>query len=92
MNYSIKFEKGALENFRDAIGYYENISKNLADKFHKEFWNTIDCIKREPLLYQFRYKAIRIAHLKTFPFGIHFIIDKDVIFIFKILHHKQYYK
>ncbi|NQX84951.1 MAG: type II toxin-antitoxin system RelE/ParE family toxin [Flavobacteriaceae bacterium] len=92
MNYNIKFEKGTLEDFKDAIDYYEGISGNLADKFHNEFWNKIDYIKGNPLHFQTKYRGIRIAHLKTFSFGIHFIIDEITITVFKILHHKQYYK
>jgi len=92
MNYSVEFEEGTLENFNKAIKYYEKISNELADSFHIEFWNKIDYLKINPLHYQNRYKKVRIAHLKRFPFGIHYIIDKRVIRVFKILHHKQYFK
>lgn len=37
MNYNIKFEKETLVDFKDLIDYYEDISINLADKFHSEF-------------------------------------------------------
>lgn len=92
MNYNIRFEKGTLDDFRDAINYYEAISINLANKFHSAFWSIIDYIKENPLHFQIRYRGIRIAHLKIFPFGIHFIIDEATITVFKILHQKQYYK
>lgn len=92
MKYILKFEEGTLANFEKAIAYYEEISEALANKFHNEFWNKIDAIKENPLHYQVRYKSIRIAHIKTFSYGIHFIIEDNIIHVFKILHHKQFYK
>ena len=92
MKYTLKFEQGSLANFNNAITHYEKISEELADRFHSEFWNKIDAIKENPLQYPYLYKTIRIAHLKAFPYGIHFIIDDTIIRVFKILHHKQYYK
>ncbi len=92
MKYTIKFEEGALTDFLKAIEHYEKISDKLADGFYTEFWHKIDYIKENPLHHQIRYRGIRIAHVKVFPFGIHFIIDGFIIRVFKILHHKQYYK
>lgn len=80
-----------MANFNKIIEYYEEISDELADRFHNEFWNKIDYVKQNPL-HHLRYKVIRIAHLKVFPYGIHFILEGTVIRVFKILHHKQYYK
>ena len=91
MKYSITFEIGTLENFKDAVIYYEKISGELVNQFHQEFWEKIDHIKENPLHYQFRYREIRIAHLKIFPYSIHFIIDKNSIRVLKILHQKQFY-
>ncbi|WP_203256457.1 type II toxin-antitoxin system RelE/ParE family toxin [Hyunsoonleella ulvae] len=92
MKYTVKFEEGTLDNFHDAISYYEKISDNLADRFHDEFWAKIDTVKETPLHYQARYRNIRIAYTKTFPFSIHFLIEGTIIRILKILHQKQYYK
>jgi hypothetical protein len=92
MKYTIKFEEGSLANFNKIIEHYEKISGELADRFHNDFWNKIDYIKENPLHHQLGYKIVRIAHLKVFPFAIHFILDGTVIKVFKILHHKQYYK
>uniref|UniRef100_UPI0040478B4C type II toxin-antitoxin system RelE/ParE family toxin n=1 Tax=Mariniflexile sp. TaxID=1979402 RepID=UPI0040478B4C len=92
MKYTIKFEEGTLADFQKAVERYEKVSDNLANRFHKEFWRKIDYIKENPLHHQIRYREIRIAHIKVFPFGIHFLVDETTIRVFKILHHKQYYK
>ncbi|PQV49382.1 ParE-like toxin of type II ParDE toxin-antitoxin system [Jejuia pallidilutea] len=92
MKYIIEFEEGTLDNFLDAIAYYEKTPNTLSDRFNNEFWAKIGTIKERPLPYQIRYKGIRVAHTKIFPFGIHFIVDGTAIRVLKILHHKQYYK
>jgi len=38
-------------------------------------------LKENPLLYQIKYREIRIALTKKFPFGIHYIIEDSTIFI-----------
>lgn len=92
MSYIIQFEKGLLADFNKAIEHYEKISKELADRFYNEFWNVIMYLKENPLHHQLRYRSIRIAHLKVFPYGIHFIVDDAVIKVFKVMHYKQFYK
>ena len=92
MNYKIIFEDGVLDSFQDRIQYYEAISSKVADKFHKEFFQKIDYIKTYPLQFWTRYRQIRIANLKSFPIGIHFIVEKNIVLVIKILHHKQFYK
>lgn len=92
MKYSIKFEEGSLNDYFDGISYYEKTSEALADRFHDEFWRTIDRIKENPLHYQNRYRGIKIAFTETFPFGIHFIMENNLIIVLKILHTKRFFK
>ena len=44
-----------------------------------------------PVSYAIRYKSIRIAHPKVFPYNIHFYIDEidSVIVITAIVHNKR---
>ena len=92
MKYTIKFEEDSLTDFLEGVSYYEKISETLANQFHTQFWNTIDLIKEHPLHYQNRYKGIRIAFTEIFPFGIHYIVDENVITVLKILHTKRFFK
>ena len=92
MTYQIKFDEEALDDFKKALSHYNLISISLSDQFHKEFWNNIDYLKLSPLHFQLKYKEVRISHLKKFPYAIHYIMDANVLFVFRILHHKQFYK
>ncbi|WP_339884007.1 type II toxin-antitoxin system RelE/ParE family toxin [Polaribacter vadi] len=92
MNYVLKFRKNANEDFDIGIKYYDEISSELADRFHKDFKKTIDIIESNPLLYQIRYRNIRIATFNNFPYSVHFIVKNELIFVLTILHQKRYFK
>lgn len=91
MKYISIFRENSLEDYQNGINYYERISSNLADRFDIDFKLKLDDIEEDPFLYQIRYRNIRVAYLTDFPFGIHFIIEKDIIHIIKILHTKRHY-
>ena len=92
MKYTIQFERNVLLDFKSHKAYYNHISQKLGTNFDNEFWQKIDYIKNYPLHHRVRYRSIRIAILKIYPFGIHFIIEGDTILILKLLHFKQFYK
>tara|TARA_R110002096_G_scaffold219736_5_gene408241 strand:+ start:895 stop:1173 length:279 start_codon:yes stop_codon:yes gene_type:complete len=92
MIYQIDLTDEAQLNIKETSEYYIEISTSLNDKFTADLIKTIDELAEHPLYHQIRYKGIRIAHTKIFPFGIHFLIDKTTVRVLKVLHHKQYYK
>lgn len=92
MEYVLKFRKNSNEDFNKGIKYYDEISSDLADRFYENFKNTINNIEANPLLYQIRYKNIRIANFSNFPYSVHFIVENKLIFVLTILHQKRYYK
>ena len=71
--------------------WYDGISTNLTQELFLEISKELKIIKKEPLLYQTRYKSIRIAFIKRFEYGIHFIVKNNTIIILRILHNKQYF-
>ncbi len=92
MKYTIRFREDSTKDFEDGFIYYEKISIDLADRFHQAFKKRIDEVEQNPLHHQLKYRNIRIANLKKFPFSIHFIIEANVIHVIKILHQKRVYK
>lgn len=92
MEYKIHLTDEAKLNIYNASEYYFIISSKLKDRFISNLIKTIDSIQENPLHYQIKYRNIRVSNLKKFPFGIHFIIENELITIIKILHHKQFYK
>jgi len=92
IKYAIKINEEAVNDYKESFSYYSNISTQLAHKFENEVEYLIDKIETEPLHFQLKYRIFRVAFTKTFPFGIHFFIENNIIFIQRILHNKRFYK
>lgn len=92
MSYIIDLTDEAKLNIKQASDYYLEISTSLNDKFISDLIKTIDILGENPLHFQIRYRNIRIAITKTYPFGIHFIIEGNIIHVLKVLHSKRFYK
>lgn len=72
-----------------AIEYYLDIRKELAQQFLIELKAAKEYIHKNPEKIQVRYKNIRIAFLKQFPYCIHFTISDKTITIVAVFHTSQ---
>jgi hypothetical protein len=73
MAYDLIFHIQAEKDLEDIQDYYNKINPKITDNFFVEFFETMDLIEGEPLLFQVRYRKIRIAPMYRFPMG--FIIN-----------------
>jgi plasmid stabilization system protein ParE len=92
MSSQLVFRKTAEGDLEDIQDYYNKISPSITDKFFVEFFETMDFIEDNPLLYQIRYRQIRIAPLHRFPYGIHYREGDGKIVVYRILHTKRFFK
>jgi len=74
-----------LDALESAIWYNEQ-SDGLGAKFLEALDIEIVYIKSNPELFAVKYKETRVAHVKRFPYGIHYIIETERIVILAILH------
>ena len=86
------FQESAVLDFNVGISYYESINTNLSDKFREEVFDYLDSIKNFEKIFQVRYREIRIAPLKKFPYSIHYFTEKNRIVITAIKHQRQFYQ
>jgi hypothetical protein len=91
MIFSIKISTSAEVDFLEALKFYEKISDKLKTDFSVSLDSKMVEISAYPKVFQNRYKNVRIAFLIGFPFGIHFIIEKEVIFVLRILHTSRFF-
>jgi mRNA-degrading endonuclease RelE of RelBE toxin-antitoxin system len=64
--------------------WYAERQTGLDIRFSTAVKEALEKILRMPLAYSVRYRNVRIAHTKTFPYNIHFYVDEDkslVVFI-----------
>jgi hypothetical protein len=71
--------------------WYREQQYGLDEKFELSLKEAIANILKMPSAYAIRYKNVRIAHTKKFPYNIHFYINeaKRQIVITGIVHNKR---
>ena len=71
--------------------WYAQQQNNLDVRFVSAVKETLSNILKMPSAYAVRYRDIRIAHTKIFPYNVHFYIDepKAQIVIIGIVHNKK---
>ena len=71
--------------------WYAEQQKGLDIRFAAAVKETLSNILKMPSVYAMRYRNIRIAHTKVFPYNVHFYIDetKAHVVIIGIVHSKR---
>jgi mRNA-degrading endonuclease RelE of RelBE toxin-antitoxin system len=71
--------------------WYAGQQKDLDVRFAAAVKEALSNILKMPSVYAVRYKNIRIAHTKVFPYNVHFYIDetKEQVVIIGIVHNKR---
>ncbi len=70
----------------DAFLWYEGQLSGLGKNFELCLEAGFNCIQREPLLFQKRYKKLHVHFIDRFPFGIHYLIEGDIVKVFGVFH------
>ena len=71
--------------------WYAEQQKDLDVRFAVAVKKTLSNISKMPSAYSTRYRNIRIAHTKIFPYNVHFYIDetKAQVVITGIVHNRR---
>lgn len=77
MAYKIKINPSARLDLIEAIDWYNNQQSNLGSRFYKNTQSTFKSIQTNPSGFAIRYKTIRTAIVKNFPYLVHYIIDQQ---------------
>jgi toxin ParE1/3/4 len=70
----------------EAFAWYEKHKPGLGKDFELCLEAGFNKIQRNPLIFQTRYKKLRIHFIERFPYGIHYLIEKDFIKVFGVFH------
>ncbi|MDR0834420.1 MAG: hypothetical protein LBN93_09620 [Candidatus Symbiothrix sp.] len=74
--YTAFYYDAVKEDIRAAKAWYREQQYGLDERFELSLKETIVNILKMPSTYAMRYKNVRIAHTKIFPYNIHFYIDE----------------
>ena len=91
MSYFYIYQPVAVEEYKEAIEWYEKRSELAAENFVKEFQEKLENVCKNPLLYRNSYKHFRETSLKKYPYKIIYFIDasKKIIVVTSVYHHKR---
>ena len=89
--YKVLYLDEVENDIKAAKQWYAEQQKDLNVRFSSAVKETLSNILKMPSAYAVRYRNIRIAHTKIFPYNIHFYIDetKLQVVIIGIVHNKR---
>ncbi len=76
----------AKQDIQEIVNYYDDISTKITDKFLDDLFKEFDFLVKNPHSFQVKYKNTRVRYLKQFPFGVHYLIQKNSIEILAVIH------
>ena len=82
----IQFTKEALFDIEEITLWYEDQREGLSFDFDLCLEVGINEIQRTPSAFQKRYKQVKIRFINRFPFGIHYIVNDEIITIIGVFH------
>ena len=89
MSFHLVVSDRAQHTIKKAADWFFEQNPGLEIKFLKELISAMDYIQKNPKKCQLRYRNVRIKYLKKFDFGIHYIIDSNVVFVLAVFHTSQ---
>jgi toxin ParE1/3/4 len=93
MKYRVEFRKEAHLDILEAIEWYEKRREGLGDEFFIAIESEKHLIESNPYHYEDKYKGIRKAITKRFPYIIYYRIEsKNTILVYAVLHMKRSFR
>lgn len=90
MKYEVVFRKEAQQDILEAINWYEKRREGLGDELFIAIENEKHFIESNPYHYEDKYKGIRKAITKRFPYIIYYRIESDnKLLVYAVLHMKR---
>jgi len=83
---NIQLSKEAELDLIAAVTWYEIQREGLGTEFELSIEACLFRIARLAQSHQIRYKNTRVAFIGRFPYGIHYFIEEDKIFVIAIFH------
>lgn len=71
--------------------WYDEQQEGLGERFIYAVKEALDNVLKMPSAYAIRYREVRIAHTKVFPYNIHFYINEPEkqIVIIGVIHNRR---
>jgi len=86
--HNLEISEDALADVIEILEWYDEISEELSERFKFDFNNRLKYLSEYPENFQVRYlKKMRLVPLTIFPYGIHFFIKNNTIYVVAVFHY-----
>lgn len=85
-NYKLKILPSAKKDWQEARIWYKQQNSNLPTRFNEQIKATAIQICKLPFSHAVRYKNVRIANTRIFPYAVHYLVEEETIIIIAIHH------
>jgi plasmid stabilization system protein ParE len=89
MAHKVIVKPEAQSDIESAISWYENALSGLGLDFVDALDACFNFISDNPYLFQKRYRDVMIVFIKRFPYGVHYTLEGQVVYIHAVLHTKR---
>ncbi len=83
---SLRFHPDVTFDLREAIGWYADISADLANRFRAMVNSGLDHVAVNPVLYPAVFDDVRFLRVHRFPYLIQYRVVNDIPYILGIFH------
>lgn len=84
MSRIILTSEAACQDIKNAKSWYEQQRVGLSFDFELCLESGYDDIQNKPEAFQVKYKSVRVRYIPRFPYGIHYIIGNDFIYVIAV--------
>jgi plasmid stabilization system protein ParE len=86
MSYKVFLSRAAVDDIEQAVSWYEKQRIGLGYELELCIEAGLRLLEREPLIFEKRYKEVRVKFIKRFPYGIHYQIESNSIKVVAFFH------
>jgi len=83
---SLRFHPEVVSDLREAIGWYSEISQDLANDFRQVIDASLGRLVANPELYPHAFDDVRFVRVRTFPYLVLYKNMNEVPFVLGIFH------
>ena len=89
MAHKVFIKPGAELDIIEAVEWYEEGKVGLSLDFLEQPDKELERISKNPEHFQKRYRDIKIVFTKRFPYGIHYTVENDTLYVHAVMHMKK---
>ena len=89
MSYNVFISRAAVHDIEQAVSWYEKQRKGLGYELELCIEAGLRLLEREPVIFQEKYRNVRVKYIKRFPYSIHYLVESNSIKVIALFHMRQ---